>query len=143
LNTVLVNDTTCFKTGNVPNSNFSVAFKGSSLKLSGLSLLSCYSTQCVYEFDMLGSNDGKNWDLACSVEKDPTYFEDEIRYADCKSKRAYSQYKMMHKKGTTDNSLELYYLELFGDLYINHCIHTRNVRKSVFMNLGLFYIFLI
>ena len=133
---ILKKDRTMFLSSNVANSNFTIEFPHHLFKLSGMSLLSFYTFQCVYIFDVFGSNDRINWNKECSVEKDVDYFKGEIRFADCFSKGKYSSYRIMHKNGTLDNSLELYYLELFGDLYIrawsNYCTRKIGFSNNLF-----------
>ena len=133
--TVTKNDTNTYKSADVPNSNFTISFTNHSFKLSGISLLSCYSSQCVYSFDIFGSNDGVSWIKECSVDKDSDYFKGEIRYADCSSNNKYTNYKMMHRAGTTDNVLEIYYLELFGDLYIKSCFKACTCKANAINNM--------
>ena len=143
--TIVNNDKSTYKSSNVPNSNFTITFNNHSFKLSGVSLLSCYSSQCVYSFDIFGSNDGKAWNKECSVDKDVDYFKGAIRYADCASNKKYTNYRLMHRAGTYDNSLELYYLELFGDLFTRtNCVIMHTCKARVYNNiLSLTHILLI
>ena len=127
--TVVFNNKVYYKSENKPNSNFTIKFNKHAFKLSGLSLLSCYASQCVYSFDVFGSNNGEDWINECSVEKEKNYFMGEIRYADCESKNMYKYYRIMHKAGTTDSSLEIYYLDLFGDLLVR--VYCHNTRKYI------------
>lgn len=103
------------------NANFTISFRFHRLKLSGFTLLSCSSGQCVYNIEVFGSNDNISWNYECSVSQSIDYFKGTPKYVDCKSNNFYKHYRLMHKGVGMNNQayFPIRYLELFGDLYPN------------------------
>ena len=117
-----LNNTKYYHSALQDKANFTISFKNHRLKLSGLSLLSCYDGNCVYNIEVFGSNDNISWNYECPISKSKDYFKSTPKYAACQSKNIYKHYKLMHKGlGMNDNAyFPIRFLELFGDLYPNH-----------------------
>ena len=129
---VLSDDSQHFQTESKENSTFTVSFKSHKLKLSGISLKSCESGNCVYNIKIFGSNNEKKWADECDINKSTTYFKGEIKFAECKSKNFYKHYKMLHI-GTGSNNhyfFPLYYLEFFGDMKYQECLTIKYKRQN-------------
>ena len=138
--------TSLWESDGISNSYFIVNFSKNILKLSHISMLSCVGGDCSYNIEVYGSNNGEQWELACKILKEKTYFKGNVNNADCKSFYSYKMYKLMQiGKGENDNYyFPIYYLELFGDLYykvpkyFSQCYCRKNINR-----LFIYLIFLI
>ena len=117
---------------NENNPNFTISFHSHKLKLSGISLLSCISSNCVYNIKILGSNDYKNWINECTILEAKNYFQTTVKYSSCQFQHAYKHYRLMHNgKGMNDETyFPMYYLELFGDLYQPYTLCSCKCKRS-------------
>ena len=99
--------------------NFTIELSKNIIKMSGFAFHSCASNDCVSQLDILGSNEGSNWDLICKVNESKYYYQGKIQNTQCKSMFSYRFIRFMHSGLNIFDHYHfpIWYLDLYGDLY--------------------------
>ena len=124
-------DTYC-QTNSETNSSLSLFFQQYLIKLKGVSIFSCFSHNCLYNFDIYGSqlanhnddqniSDSEKWILLCEVRKDKHFFHNKYGYAECPSKAYFKSFKFVQRGTNMDGSeiLTFRFLDFFGDMILD------------------------
>ena len=133
---VLYKDNKLWQSDQEQYPNFTITLSSHLLKLTSLSMLSCYESGCAYDFMVLGSNKGNDWEEVCKINISVDYFKGSIKNAPCKSNYQYKQYRIMHngKNEIGRYNFPMYYLELFGDLHNINCQIVKCSLRNSFAN---------
>ena len=133
--TVIVeNNKKLWESNDDKDSSFIISFKRHVLKLTHISMLTCYGHDCAHNIDIYGSNLGTTWELACSIREEGAHFRQNVSNAACRSSYSYQMYKLQQYETNKNGNYKfpIYYLELFGDLYykdskfISQCFHKQH-----------------
>ena len=89
-------------------------------QLKSLTLLRCMAYNCIYKFDVLGSNDNSFYQTACQISTAKNYFMGEPNNIECLSPFPYKYYRLKSTASTSDGNpvFLIYFLEFFGYIYI-------------------------
>ena len=143
---IFKNDNNFWQTNGESDSNLILTFSHHLLRLTQFALKSCVDYNCIYHFNIYGSNDLKNYENVCEINVDSNYFRYSPKNATCKSNAPYKSYQIKLTHGNLNDEwiMPIYYLEFFGDLYktfpdimsINETIFPFNF--STFLSLFIF-----
>ena len=124
---ILTNDNSHWESQDRSNSYLLITLSHHTLRLSHFTLHSCNINNCVYHFNVYGSNDLEHYENVCEINVEKDYFKNNPNNVSCISQAAYKRYqfKATFKNKDNKNIFPIYYLELFGDLY--------NIKPNIIM----------
>ena len=128
---IFIDDEALLMTDNTPNSSLTIKLSHHAIKLTHFSLYSCQKDNCFNSIDVLGSNNGEQWNEVCKIRTDDDYFLGKIALIECKSNLFYKTIKLI-QAGKTNNQKDYFlfrYLEAFGYLSLqkhSRCICARH-----------------
>ena len=133
---VLIDHSKFWQSGKIPNSNFTVTFLHSMVKLHSISLKSCDTVNCIDSFDVAASNNNESteWDHICSIRENDDTFYRKITNVECKSNLFYTSYKLTHVRRPDDtiysNYFSIHFLEFFGNV-IDQTLPPGSIQVSI------------
>ena len=96
---------------NETDSYFIINFTKNVFRLSHISMLSCLTSNCVYNLEVYGSNAGDDWELACKIHESESYFKGSVNNAKCESLYSYKMVKLL-QKGCSNNGNYFFHIVL-------------------------------
>ena len=133
---VFIDQSKFWQSQSIPNSNFTVTFLHSMVKLQSISLKSCEIVSCIDSFDVAASNNNESteWDHICSIRQNDDAFFNKITNVECKADLFYTNYKLTHVRRPEDTNYNdhftIHFLEFFGNV-IDQTLPPESIQVSI------------
>ena len=121
-------DSSYFETKNETFASITMTLSQQTIKLTHLTMLSCYTDNCFNSIDVFGSNKEEDWKKICEIRTNTNYFKNNAALIECNSEIFYKSIKLVQTGMTNSNNnyFLFRYLEMFGYLSsqkLSFCSH--------------------